>query len=304
MQDEGLGIPTDQQSLIFGRFMRADNVRRSGIRGTGLRALHLSRTGGAAWRAHMVRIARRGRNHVLCDTASSAHRVTTYNRLSSCSLKRRVPMRRPKGASGGVHSGGGQGHLLPRQVARVDGRAISERRCYRQYQCCRRDRSQCHVRWRSWLYSCRCVTSTVADSSPVAAATAALADTPSHRLYLPASILEQICKRLDRRAAPEIAPDRANSLPAGLTFLSFAVTFRQAALPLLDTVSANTHADLNPEIVIDHLRARAMTEANAVIDQVSSRVAEAQRFASARFRDAIEVARRSHRIGAASGDNV
>ena len=33
--------------------------------------------------------------------------------------------------------------------------------------------SHCHVRWRSWLYSCRCVTSTVSDSSPVAATTAA-----------------------------------------------------------------------------------------------------------------------------------
>ena len=53
VQDEGLGIPTNQQSLIFGRFMRADNVRRSGIRGTGL-GLYISRGlveqhGGRIW---------------------------------------------------------------------------------------------------------------------------------------------------------------------------------------------------------------------------------------------------------------
>lgn len=92
--------------------------------------------------------------------------------------------------------------------------------------------------------------------------TAALAATPTHRLHLPAAIL----------------------------------TFRQAGLPLLDIMSANTHADLSPEIIIDHLRARAMTEATAVIDSASSQVAEAQRFASARFRETVEVARRSQRI--------
>ena len=97
--------------------------------------------------------------------------------------------------------------------------------------------------------------------------TAALAATPTHRLYLPAAL-------------------RA---------------FRQAALPLLDTMSANTHADLSPEIIVDHLRARATTEATLVIDTVSSRVAEAQRFAGARLREVLEVARRSQRQRAASG---
>jgi hypothetical protein len=97
--------------------------------------------------------------------------------------------------------------------------------------------------------------------------TKALAATPTHRLYLPAAIL----------------------------------TFRQAALPLLDTVSAELQSDLSPDIMVDHLRVRAKTVANVVIDQVSARVAEAQRFASARFRDAVEVARRSHLLGALSG---
>jgi hypothetical protein len=67
----------------------------------------------------------------------------------------------------------------------------------------------------------------------------ALAATPTHRLYLPSAIQ----------------------------------TFRQTALSLLDAASASMHADLNPEIIIDHLRARATTEATAVIDAVSSRVA-------------------------------
>jgi len=40
-----------------------------------------------------------------------------------------------------------------------------------------------------------------------------------------ASDLEQICKRLDRRAAPEAESDRADSLPASLTFLSFALVY-------------------------------------------------------------------------------
>ena len=70
--------------------------------------------------------------------------------------------------------------------------------------------------------------------------------------------------------------------------------------PLLDTVCANTYADLNPGIVIDHLRARATTEATAVVDAVSSRVVEAQRFAGARFREVLEVARRNQRLKATS----
>jgi hypothetical protein len=35
--------------------------------------------------------------------------------------------------------------------------------------------------------------------------------------------LQQICKRLNRRAAPKAAPDRAGSLPASPTFLRIAV---------------------------------------------------------------------------------
>jgi hypothetical protein len=35
--------------------------------------------------------------------------------------------------------------------------------------------------------------------------------------------LEQMCKRLDRRVAPKVASDRADSLPASLTFLRFAL---------------------------------------------------------------------------------
>lgn len=40
--DHGMGIPHEQRARIFGRFMRADNGRAAGIRGTGL-GLHLSR---------------------------------------------------------------------------------------------------------------------------------------------------------------------------------------------------------------------------------------------------------------------
>ena len=36
MQDEGLGIPADQQHLIFGRLFRTDRSRTSGIKGRGL----------------------------------------------------------------------------------------------------------------------------------------------------------------------------------------------------------------------------------------------------------------------------
>lgn len=53
VQDEGLGIPRHQQAQIFGRFVRADNVQATGIRGTGL-GLYLCRTlveqhGGRIW---------------------------------------------------------------------------------------------------------------------------------------------------------------------------------------------------------------------------------------------------------------
>lgn len=53
IQDHGMGIPAHQHSLIFGRFMRADNARRSGIGGTGL-GLYLCRGlveqhGGQIW---------------------------------------------------------------------------------------------------------------------------------------------------------------------------------------------------------------------------------------------------------------
>jgi hypothetical protein len=37
------------------------------------------------------------------------------------------------------------------------------------------------------------------------------------------SLLEQICKRLDRRATPDVASDKADSLPASPTFLRFAL---------------------------------------------------------------------------------
>lgn len=42
VRDHGMGIPEQQHSLIFGRFMRADNARRAGINGTGL-GLYISR---------------------------------------------------------------------------------------------------------------------------------------------------------------------------------------------------------------------------------------------------------------------
>ncbi|GCE21787.1 sensor histidine kinase [Dictyobacter kobayashii] len=42
VQDQGLGIPAEQQSRIFGRFMRADNVKAMHIGGTGL-GLYLCR---------------------------------------------------------------------------------------------------------------------------------------------------------------------------------------------------------------------------------------------------------------------
>jgi PAS domain S-box-containing protein len=53
VRDEGMGIPARQQSLIFGRFMRADNARHAGIHGTGL-GLYISRgvieqLGGRLW---------------------------------------------------------------------------------------------------------------------------------------------------------------------------------------------------------------------------------------------------------------
>jgi len=53
VRDRGIGIPTQQQASIFGRFMRADNARAYGIGGTGL-GLYLSRElvelhGGRIW---------------------------------------------------------------------------------------------------------------------------------------------------------------------------------------------------------------------------------------------------------------
>ena len=53
VQDWGIGIPVDQHSRIFGRFVRADNARQAGINGTGL-GLYLSRElverhGGRIW---------------------------------------------------------------------------------------------------------------------------------------------------------------------------------------------------------------------------------------------------------------
>jgi signal transduction histidine kinase len=53
VRDHGIGIPTQQQASIFGRFMRADNARAYGISGTGL-GLYLSRElvelhGGHIW---------------------------------------------------------------------------------------------------------------------------------------------------------------------------------------------------------------------------------------------------------------
>lgn len=51
--DHGIGIPSKQQALVFGRFVRADNARVRGIGGTGL-GLYLSREfierhGGRIW---------------------------------------------------------------------------------------------------------------------------------------------------------------------------------------------------------------------------------------------------------------
>ena len=65
-----------------------------------------------------------------------------------------------------------------------------------------------------------------------------------------------------------------------------------------------TVVDLSPEIIVDYLRARSMIEATAVIDAVSTHVAEAQRFANARFREAMGMARRSQRLGATWGDSM
>lgn len=53
VKDDGIGIPTQQQIRIFGRFVRADNARTHGIYGTGL-GLYLSRElierhGGRIW---------------------------------------------------------------------------------------------------------------------------------------------------------------------------------------------------------------------------------------------------------------
>jgi signal transduction histidine kinase len=53
IQDHGIGIPLEQQPLIFGRFVRADNAREAGISGTGL-GLYISRGlieqhGGELW---------------------------------------------------------------------------------------------------------------------------------------------------------------------------------------------------------------------------------------------------------------
>lgn len=53
IRDHGIGIPAEQQAQIFGRFVRADNARESGIGGTGL-GLYLCRElvkwhGGRIW---------------------------------------------------------------------------------------------------------------------------------------------------------------------------------------------------------------------------------------------------------------
>jgi signal transduction histidine kinase len=42
IRDQGMGIPHAQQAQLFGRFVRGENVREAGIRGTGL-GLYLCR---------------------------------------------------------------------------------------------------------------------------------------------------------------------------------------------------------------------------------------------------------------------
>jgi hypothetical protein len=77
--------------------------------------------------------------------------------------------------------------------------------------------------------------------------------------------------------------------------------YRKALLPVLATVSDNPHADLSSEVLVNHLRVRAATEATAIIEDTCTRIAETQRFANARFREAVAVARRSQRQRATSG---
>ncbi len=53
IRDHGMGIPREQQARVFGRFVRADNVRAARISGTGL-GLYLCRElverhGGHIW---------------------------------------------------------------------------------------------------------------------------------------------------------------------------------------------------------------------------------------------------------------
>jgi hypothetical protein len=68
--------------------------------------------------------------------------------------------------------------------------------------------------------------------------------------------------------------------------------------------AGTTVVDLSLAIVVDHLRARSAKEASIVIDAISRRLAETQRFAGARLREAVEVARRSQRLRATSDDNL